>query len=110
MCYVGGGDVSLARWEMNKPVCVRTGVRERNAGERWVLRVELDCGALGTEAQQTHTNTHCTNRASGTKKITDIQFLKHTVFGPALDFKHTALARLKLNKKRRDIVKRDYCF
>lgn len=31
MCYVGGGDVSLARWEMNKPVCVRTEVKERNA-------------------------------------------------------------------------------
>lgn len=34
MCYVGGGYVSLARWEMNKPVCVRSEVRERNAGER----------------------------------------------------------------------------
>lgn len=49
---------------MNTPACVRSGVGDRNAGERWVPQVGLDCEGTGdlrrdsyTEHKHTQTKT-----------------------------------------------------
>lgn len=99
MCYVGGGgDVGLARWEMNKPVCVRSGVRGRNAAGSRALRVELVCGALGTSAQYIH-NT----------QITVLSFKTPSFYTSFRLYTHRH-GKTRNHTKLRDVVKRDYCF
>lgn len=103
MCYVGGGDVTVARWEMNK--CVRTRLIARNARERWVLRVEMDCGTPGTSTEWRHTQ--CTIK-SLKKKTKQVFHLKNTHWS-ALEFKlqHRPFF-IETTGARADVVKRSY--
>lgn len=54
---------------MNKPVCVRTEVRERNSAERRVLQVELDLRDAGGLQPSRDARIHeSTNKTTDTKE------------------------------------------
>ena len=78
MCYVGGGDVSLARWEMNKPVCVRSGVREEKC--RREMSAAGGIGLWGT-GDHSPADTHKIHKAQmepeAQKKITIFSLKTH---------------------------------